>query len=339
MAPRIHTVTATNYLPMALTMAQSLKRHVSDARVCILVADATPALLAQIREMHGTLAEFIGCDDLGQDALITSMREHYDVLEFCSACKVLSLDYHLRLRNEKECWFIDPDMWVLGDFTTATIALNKDIVLTYHTLAPFPDDGALPNERELAVAGAVNGGFVYMRKSEAALCALEWLIGKIKMQWFVAPSYGLYADQQWLSFLLQLFAENTGVLTDRGVNIAYWNLHERPLNEHNGLLYAKSDIATLFHFSGFAKEGAFISRHSKRLYDETTQAVLVRLLTEYRAALNGQPTNFRGDIAFVQETTQARMRRAGVQYSRLHPPVGRLTRYVQKIETLLRGVA
>ncbi len=342
------TVTAVNYLPMTLVMADTLRKHIPDSRLSILVTDASSNLLEKIREKFADIADFICCDDLGFEPL-TSMRNYYSVLEFSSACKILSLDYQLRKKGEKSCYFIDPDMFVMGDFTKCTEEIEKDIVLTYHSLNPYPQDGELPNELELVAAGSINGGFIYMRNSTRSLEALSWLMQHINYRWFVAPAYGMYGDQHWLGFLPQFFGDITAILKAPNVNIAYWNLHGFPLREIDGSFFigeGKEFPALLMHFSGFPDSGELkLTRHSQRKFDKQTEACITSLAQDYRQSIEKEKLHIKssrisGDISFSNKPLYKRMAIASKLYNydfiEVASPVGIFARIGNKLDRLVR---
>ncbi len=342
------TVTAVNYLPMTLVMARTLRQHIPDSRLSILVTDASRNLIKNIREKFSDVADFICCDDLGFDNL-PAMRSYYSVLEFSSACKILSLDYQLRKNGEKACYFIDPDMFVMGDFRKCTEEIGKDIVLTYHSTSSYPQDGELPNELELVVAGAINGGFIYMRSSKRTLEALNWLIGNISYKWFVAPVYGMYGDQQWLGFLPQFFGDITEILKAPNVNIAYWNLHALQLRESEGKFFIdeKKEIpALLFHFSGFPDSGELkLTRHSQRKFDSQTESSIASLITIYRNSIESErlhvaKSGISPDIGFSKDSLHKRMAIASKLYNynfiEVASPVGIFARIGNKLDRLVR---
>ena len=344
------TVTAVNYLPMALVLASTLKQHITGARLSILVTDASPYVIVQIREKFSGVADFICCDDLLVENLVV-MRSYYSVLEFSSACKILALDYQLRKRGENACYFIDPDMVVMGDFTKFTEEMDQDIVLTYHTLKPYPQDGHLPNELELVVSGTINGGFIYMRNSKRVLEALDWLIEQINYRWFVAPAYGMYGDQHWLGFLLQFFGDITSVLHLPNINIAYWNLHSSLLREEDGKFFLGDDDkfpALLFHFSGFSNTGELkLSRHSQRKFDSTTEASIMKLVQKYRQDIATEKSRvvnsaISGDLGFSSQPLHKRMGIASQIYSysfiEVTQPVGQFAEIGNIIDRWLKRI-
>jgi hypothetical protein len=346
-APLLQTVAGVNYLPSVLVLASTVHESMPAARLCVLVTDATPAVLKPIRDQFGSSIEFICCDDLGI-AMLEHARRYYTILEFNSACKVLALDYQIRVRGEPECFFIDPDMFVLDDFSELARAHGRDIVVTPHATRPYPDDGELPIDTELAASGYVNGGFIYVRNSKPSFAVLDWLVRQTRYSWFVAPTFGMYADQHWLSMLLFIFEGTVGLLRNPAINIAYWNLHERPLHDVGDAIMVGTDVcqrALLFHFSGFATPSrGRLSKHSDRRFDPGTERALVRLINTYEQLLTTQRdrvvrTGISGDLGFSRKSLTARMKVAqaywGNQFTEFAPMAGRLSRLSKVLDRLL----
>jgi len=346
-SPLLQTVAAVNYLPFVLVLARTLHESMPAARLCVLVTDVTPTVLKDIRDQFGPVIEFICCDDLGFE-MIEQFRQYYTILEFNSACKVLALDYQIRVRGEPECFFIDPDMFVLGDFTDLVRAQNRDIVVTPHITKPYPDDGEFPVNAEMAASGFVNGGFIYVRNSEPSMVILDWLVRQTRYNWFVAPSFGMYADQHWLSMLLFVFEETTGLLRDSTVNIAYWNLHERQLSNVDDTIMVgenEQQPALLFHFSGFTTPNdGRLSKHSRRRFDTETEHVIAGLINNYKLRLRLDRqllarTSISGNLGFANKPLQVRMKIAqeywGNHFTEFGMGTGRFGRLGMALDRLL----
>jgi hypothetical protein len=321
----IQTVSTVSFLPFVAVMINSAHKHNSSFKFSILLTDVNNKSLPNIREKFENFKiniQFLCCDDLGFD-FFPKLREYYSVLEFNSACKVLALTYQILMKKEVECLFLDPDIFILDNFEQIFKKNSKDILVTPHTLAPYPEDGEDPQDIELALAGHINGGIVYVRNSEHSVSALEWLVRKTKFEWFIAPGCGMYADQKWLSALPYFFSKSTCVLTDPAINIAYWNLHERKLSELQGKIMVNNVLsASLFHFSGFTiPSNNKLTKHTNRRFDDGTEKVLKKLISEYESKLLEQHKRFsglEGDIKFCNDPLEVRMARAekiwGIKY-------------------------
>jgi hypothetical protein len=239
-------------------------------------------------------------------------------------------------------------MFAFGDFCELARAHGRDIVVTPHATRPYPDDGELPTDTELAASGYVNGGFIYVRNSKPSVAVLDWLIRQTRYRWFVAPTFGMYADQHWLSMLLFLFEETAGLLRNSAVNIAYWNLHERPLHDVGDMIMVGADVpqrALLFHFSGFpTPSGGRLSKHSRRRFDAATERALAGLIKTYEQLLNTERdrvarAGVSGDLGFSQKPLTARMRLAqthwGNRLTEFAPTAGRFSRLGNALDRLL----
>ena len=97
----------------------------------------------------------------------------------------------------------------------------------------------------------------------------------------------MFTDQRWADYMPSLF--NHHLLKDPGYNVAYWNLHERPLTCADGRIYARNLPLRFFHFSGFDPRMPWLlSRHQgerpRILLSE--HPVLAALCEDYAAALD-----------------------------------------------------
>lgn len=314
---RLLTVATADYIYWAAVMFAHAQRVHPELRPTLLVADVSRSALKPVRDALGPEVDVLCCDDLGFDFL-SDMRTYYGPLEFCSALKVLGSAYVLR--NEEECLFLDPDMLILDSLLDAVLGCTGDVVVSAHTFAPFPADGAAPDDLELCLTGHVNGGVFLTRRGEKGSPALDWLVGQTRYQWFVAPSLGMYADQQWFAALFYFFRKHTRLIEDRGINVAYWNLHERQLREENGrILLATGEPLRLMHFSGFSiPSGGALTKHSSRRFDVGTEALLTRLIRDYEVELADAKTRFghlRGDLKLCSDPLPVRLRRAAKRWN------------------------
>jgi hypothetical protein len=310
-----------------------------ELRPTLLVADVSRSALKPVRDALGPDVDLLCCDDLGFDFL-PDMRTYYGPLEFCSALKVLG-SAHV-LRNEDACLFLDPDMLILESLRESVLGCPGDIVVSAHTFAPYPADGAVPDDLEMCLAGHVNGGVFLTRRSANGTPALDWLVARTRYQWFVATGLGMYADQQWFSSLFYYFREHTRLIEDRGVNVAYWNLHERPLREENGrVLLASGEPLRLMHFSGFSSpSGGALSKHSHRRFDTGTEAALAQLIQSYEAELIDAKSRLgylHGDLKFCRDSLPARLRRAAKRWG-VPNLVGQNQTLVQRLRRALRSL-
>jgi hypothetical protein len=90
----------------------------------------------------------------------------------------------------------------------------------------------------------------------------------------------IYVDQRWLD-LLAASSADVKVLRDPGLNVAYWNLHERKLGlDARGQWTANDQPLKFFHFSGF-------DRHKLSTKAECHDPNALKLSEQYGQLLDG----------------------------------------------------
>lgn len=338
----IQTVATVSFLPFVAVLVNSIRAHSKKVEFSVLVSDVSPESLQQVRERFDSNIEFLCCDDLDVGFLFET-RSYYDVLEFNSACKILAISYQLKKKKYPECLFLDPDMYAVGDILSSIALCDRDILVTPHATSPYPDDNEMPADMELVISGHINGGIVYFRNSPISIAALDWLIKQIKFHWFVAPKYGLYADQQWLSILPYFFDKAVCVLKDPSLNIGYFNLHERELSESGSIVMVKGQPALLFHFSGFSTpSNGKLTRHSNRQFSAGTEKTLAKIILAYEELLLKEMSRLKalnGDLGFCQDPLYKRMKRAediwGIKYFSFDTQAGFFERIGRRLDRLL----
>ncbi len=278
----ILTVSTYQYLPKALVLAESYFEHNQNADLIILVPDLGKQLLNEIKLPDTPNTTFIGGDELGHPEM-KNIQKYFSALELCCAAKSMLVRYALLDRGYKKALLLDPDEMCLGSFNEIWLLLNdEDMLITPHSFSPYPEDKEDPNDLELLTSGFINAGFWGVRNSPSALSCLEWVIQKIVRFGFLWPSKSLYSDQNWMSCLPWYFPDTTHVLMHPGVNIAYWNLHERELRKTDGHFSSNGKPALFVHFSGFNEnKPQELTQHSKRKFSNENETLLKDLVKNY----------------------------------------------------------
>ncbi|GAA3860682.1 FkbM family methyltransferase [Saccharothrix violaceirubra] len=240
------TVVARNYLPAARVLAASYLEHHPDDRFVIAVIDAPRG---EGEPGDGRL-RIVGPEATGIDPDdYLRMATSYNVTEFATAVK----PYLLReLRREADVvMYLDPDIQVFAPMPELPVlARAHGIVLTPHFLKPLPRDGKDPSEAAIMGAGIFNLGFVATGPGSGDF--LDFWAERLRHDAVVAPERQLFTDQRWVDQVPALFANH--VLRDPGFNVAYWNVHERPVDEVDGTYTAGGQPLRFFHYSGYRPE-------------------------------------------------------------------------------------
>jgi hypothetical protein len=239
---RAGTIVASNYLEMARLLARSfLDQHPGSTFVVLLVDDREiPSIdddveIARLRQLP------IEATDLDR------MRTIYDVMELSTAVKPAFLRWLLE-QDDLAC-YLDPDIYVYRSFAELVDgARDVGIVLTPHVLEPIPRDGMAPTERNIMQSGMFNLGFIAVGRP--ALGFLVWWQERLLVDAVSDVEVNLFTDQRWVDWVPVLFDHL--VCRDPGMNIAWWNIHERRLERRDDTLLANGSPVRFVHFSGYS---------------------------------------------------------------------------------------
>lgn len=246
------TIVARNYLAQARVLSASFVAHHPGAEFVTLVIDGTET----DRTTAGTTGAVCLPSDIGfAEGEWQQMAGVYTVVEFATAVKATFLRHLLDTGAGTVCepggavCFLDPDIVVYHPFPEVFAAAERaGIALTPHVLRPLPRDGLEPDERMLMHAGLCNLGFICV--ADSARPFLDWWHERLRLDAVIDLPNALFTDQRWTDWIPTLFG--CEILRDPGLNVAYWNAHERPLTRAgDGTILAAGQPLKFFHFSGF----------------------------------------------------------------------------------------
>jgi hypothetical protein len=236
----IVTSAAFPFRARARVMIRSLREFHPAAEIFSLaVANGDPRAEWFAGATPVTLGE-LGIPDLA------GFRFRYTCREVAIATKPFLLAHALD-RGFAGALFLDADLWILDSLEGLfRQVLAHPLTLSPHRLRPA---ATAADELRLLRAGTFNGGVVGVGAGGSRRF-LDWWCRRVHADCRMAPEAGLHDDQRWLD-LAPGFVEGFAVVGDPGVNVAYWNLDERPLGIRNGVWSAGDALLRLFHFSGF----------------------------------------------------------------------------------------
>ncbi len=278
------TIISTNYLPKALALGESLRRHEDGARLKIVFIDYA--------DDEG-LPELDGVDCLSLAVLglsrrtIAEMTMTYDLVEFATAIKPLL--FRRLLEDADQVFYLDPDTYVVSPMVELSPELEQSaggILLTPHFLKPPPKDAEL-SDGHMLHCGVNNLGFCGFDRR--AFDLLDWWWGHLRTECLYAPLAGLFVDQKWMDIGATLF--EAGSLRQAGYNVGLGNLCERPIAQDGDGYYIAStgDRLRLFHFHAFDPRSPknLSQRFRHTLANELDDDVLLQLCKEYAEVLLG----------------------------------------------------
>ncbi|MDO8490176.1 MAG: glycosyltransferase [bacterium] len=273
----ICTIVSKNYISRARVLIDSFYRFHPEIRCYVLIAD-TFDFDTQFQNEKFTI---VTLDEVNIPAL-QEMAFQYDVIEFNTAVKPFFLKYLLNEAGFERVIYLDPDICIYNSLDSLFHHLvDSNIILTPHLLKPY-EDKHKPNDTDILIAGIYNLGFIGVKKSAETNSFLNWWMKKLQDHCLMQPEKGYHVDQKWIDFV-PLFFRGTHVIQDPGYNVAYWNLHERPLSERAGEIFFGDSLLYFFHFSGYVPEMDRLSTHQNR---HSLNSKLIRgLVSSYREKL------------------------------------------------------
>ena len=280
------TIASPNYLPFARTLAASyVAQHPEQRFFVLIVADLSDPEPFQVDpSFTPIMLEEIGIRDVRVEAM------KYDILELNTNVKPTFLKFLIDDFRLDALVYLDPDIFVYAPLEPVfeAIEAGATAVLTPHMTTPV-FDGKAPSEQDLLYNGTYNLGFIAVGAGPESQRLLKWWEQRCLRLGFSEGRTGLFVDQKWIN-LAPGFFENVVISRDPGLNMAYWNLHERRLVETEGGYRVESPVSEpvplrFFHFSGVdLSESEVLSRNTDR-FTLADRPDLGRLFAEYRRAI------------------------------------------------------
>jgi len=274
----VYTVCSANHLAHCKTMANSFVEFNLGYELYIILIDQVNGRFdLNLIEPYNVLE--ISEMDIPDFNLMTAQ---YSVIELNCAMKPFAAQWIFAHHQPDLLLYIDADTWIFDSFELVEKSLQEqDLVITPHFTHPYPDNEFLPKERDILRSGLYNAGFIGMKNTPNTHAFLHWWAGHMKTECFYNFAEGMGVDQIWINLVPLLFKQ-VQINSNPGLNVAYWNLHERNIsvldnkywvNEYNPLIF--------MHISGYQfDKPSLISRHQNR-FTLIDNPVLDSLLKEY----------------------------------------------------------
>lgn len=232
------TIVDFSYLPIALTLSQSLARFHRE-KLIILCLDFTVLNSTKFPNI-----KFMSVNDVGiPDEVIKDIFTYHDVVEAATLLKPFLLEQ--LLISFSIVTFLDPDTFVLKYIP---IASNNDAeghigAITPHRLTTHFFTRSL--EEDFLKHGIFNLGFIEVNERSSDF--LKWWTDRLLWNCSRYPCSPFFTDQKWIDIASVTF--NFKVITDASYNVAPWNFDERALEIIDDEVLCQSGPVTFFHFS------------------------------------------------------------------------------------------
>lgn len=273
------TICALNYFPKAIATRESFLAVHDGASFYIVIVDRKDeAAIAPYPQCLIIWAEDLGVDNFSQYAFM------YDIIELSTNIKPAVLSF--LLGNYEKVIYLDPDILVYRELRPALASLNSSsIVVTPHALTPVLD-GESPSDLDFLKFGTFNLGFIGVRAGEEARAFLAWWASRCLRHGFYEPQMGLAVDQGWMD-LAPCYFPGLTILREVGMNMAFWNLHERTLSKDSEGNYIVNGNLPLyfFHFSSFSADDPHAIANKQSRFKPGSRPDLHELLDDYATIL------------------------------------------------------
>lgn len=227
-------------------MIRSLRRHVSDAQVWVLCLSNEAENI--LRELDEPGVRPIALRDLekGDEELAAAKADGRKTVEYYFTLTPSLVRYVMNREPAVEIvTYLDGDLWFTADPEPVYREMGDASVL----IIPH---GFTERMRHLERFGIYNVGWVSFRSDACGRACLEWWRQRNNEWCFDYVDNGRYCDQGYLDQFPRLFA-GVHVLSNRGANLAPWNVAANRISERGGNLYAGNDRVLFFHFHGLKR--------------------------------------------------------------------------------------
>lgn len=256
------TIISKNYLAYARVLTNSLLRFHSDMEVYVFLADRSEGYVQAQRERFRLVgAEEIGIPNFEQFSF------KYTILEFNTAIKPSCIEYLFRKLGYAKILYFDPDILVTQNLEQLFRELDSASILLTPHITQAISDSKRPNEIDFLLSGSYNLGFIGLADTPTTHAFVRWWKNRVYDRCLHKVDAGLFVDQKWIDLAPSIF-DGVRILKDPGLNVAYWNLAERPIILRAGSVEdarVREKPLSFFHFSGFEPENpSSVSKHQTR---------------------------------------------------------------------------
>jgi hypothetical protein len=283
------TLCSNNYLAQARTLGDSLVKHNSDYHFVIGLVDK---FNPEIDYSFFTPYELVEIENIGI-LDFQSLVEKYNIVELNTAVKPFLFDYLLtKYRDCNRIMYFDPDILVLHDFGYLEDKLNNNnILLTPHLWSPIGVDNLSHGEPLFLKHGIYNLGYIGLSRTAETSAFLNWWKDRTYHLGFNNTSEGIYVDQKWID-LVPLFFKGVYLAEHLGLNVAFWNLHERQIVKKDGRFLINDKFELVFyHFSQFNPNNDVLAAYHNR-YTFSNRPDTVEVFGIYRELLLTNKYNY-----------------------------------------------
>lgn len=238
------------YLPRGLLLYRSLENTGADFHLYIFAFDDKAyQLLKKLNLQHATI---ISLQDFEDDKL-KAVKPDRTRAEYCWTCTPATIVYVIEKFSEKECTYLDADMFFYQNPKVLFEEMgNNSVLLTEHR---FP-----PKFNRSTLAGRFCVQFITFRNTPNGMKALYWWRDRCLEWCYNRYEDGKFGDQKYLDDWETRF-EGVHILRHLGGGLAPWNAEQYQVENRKGNLILLSEKS-----SGKKFEAVFYHFHHVRFF-------------------------------------------------------------------------
>lgn len=280
----VFTISSKNYIHYATALLTSVRHQHDDVDLFLVLVDKKEEV-----SFSDLYIKLIWVEDLNLPDF-EKISFKYNILELNTNVKPTV--FKNLLISYTKIIYLDPDIYVYSPLSCIFNSLNdSNIVVTPHMISPqyihLHERLDVVSEVENLKTGAYNLGFIALKSCEESHNFIRWWESCCLCCAVDEHESGVFVDQKWVS-LITCYFDGVKVLRHSGMNVAYWNIHERFLSKNNNTIMVNDDQLIFFHFSGHNYVDGKSNKLSKHLlaYNVDGDSVLNEILSKYTDAVS-----------------------------------------------------
>jgi hypothetical protein len=235
------TITSRAYVPYARVLARTYTQHHPGRKLWALLIDDVHEEILEADEPFLVLR----LNDLGVDMAEIHRMALLFGGKLIATIKPWALEHFISKFGEAVV-YIDSDFAIFDSLDEMANA-HDGVILVPHFLSALPMDGMDPDDTMMLGAGMFNAGMFGVTAKNGGF--LEFFKERLRRECIFDPKKMRFNEQRWLDFVPSMFPYR--VVRDPGIDVAWWNLHERPLSKTDDRWFVSGQPLRAFHFSSF----------------------------------------------------------------------------------------
>lgn len=254
------TLFDSNYLPRALAMYESLKRHNHNFHLYVFAFDEK--CYDVLKQLSLECVTIIPLKEFEDEELL-KIKNNRSPGEYCWTCTPSIIKYTIEKYNVPSCTYLDADLYFFSDPSVLIEEMgNKSVLITEHRYTPKYD--------RCSTSGIYCVQFMTFKNDINGMKVLDWWRDACNEWCYARYENGKFGDQKYLDHWPTQF-EGIHILQHLGGGLAPWNIQQYDFKNTSGKIYGKvhstqQEFEVIFyHFHALkfsAKETCFLGAYT-----------------------------------------------------------------------------